>query len=1432
MRTSNIYDGVDRILAAPRSRRRSLRPSTVGVSAASFALLAFALLVFAPGASASKQVVDFFGGEGTLGGQFTEAHGVAVNSTGAGGVPAGTVYVTDGGLAEFGPTERGNRVERFTRNDNGTPADTTDDSYEFVSAWGAGVETGGGEYQICTVAADCRAGTAEGGNGSLSGDGAVGVAAGIAVDQETGNVYVLDSGASRTGGDNFRVNVYTAAGAFLRSFGWDVVESGPDNAGTGYEVCTATAGDVCKAGTAGSGVGQLGIRTSAGVPAPGGIAVSPPDGNPASGTVFVADGFNDRVDTYGLDGASPSSFGSATQFPEGIQAVAVDSRGVVYAYGQRALGVQRYDSENADGGGIGFLEPIFGQTNEVQRIEVTATGGQFRLSFEGSSTGDLAFNADSQTVRQALEGLPSIGPGNVGVFANRNGPQGIPSYEITFQGARAHSNVEQLTASNGSTPLSGGSIGVVTVFQGTDGPLAGTPETLAVDPDSDATGPETDVLYVAGSRGIQQFGPSDPPGLSSPPSAADATHATSPFIQQFKGGLAIDELVGRIYVAAEGLSSGFSAPGVYVVDTAGPPPTASLDSLSGVTAHGLIAHATIDPNGPPNTQYHFEYSTDGAHWTSTPSVVLGHQETPQSIEATIEPSPAGLEPNTSYRVRLVAGRKTENPIVTPSLTATTEPAPPLVETTGAPVWGTGTARLSGRVDPQNSTTTYRFEYGTQGPCDSNPCASTAAKPAGAGNETELIAEEVGGLEPATTYHYRLVAEGGGTAAGGDMTVTTRGSEALNHGNFPGPPGSDRAYEMVSLADTSGNPVGFASGFAADGNTALYGIFGGTPLADSGGAFSLYYATRPPGEHPETGWRTSVITPPRERLTGTQWLVFSTLASSDLSRVFAVNTEIDRSHPSIWRLNPGGGAESLFTPVPPQTVTSPNGAPGSGVQTYGFAADGSRAIAALEGGVVDPAYPAAGGAPNFYDLDHSPPRLVSLLPGNVPAGCGVSGGGAFLASNAQISHFVSADGSLVFFPSSGGRCGGPSQVYMREIAQEETKLISGPPIQGPICRASFLKATATAAFFVTSTDLDSADTADGGCSPANNDVYRYDLATGAFECVTCVAARIPAEVKGEDQNAIYVSDDGSRVYFSSERRLAAGAPEGRMGIYRVDVASRKLALVAAASTHIGPANTDVFLSPDGSKLVFRSAEASLDPLGGASTNGGTRQYYLYDDASRSLTCVSCPPDGEPPLGNAAEFRQQSGGTNVSPIADGGDFAFATETPLVGADQNTPASPEPNSSLGGSYFAGTDVYEWRDGRPLLVTDGLTHWSYPPPAVQGISHSGRDLFFTAAAQYTPDALDANVRLYDARIGGGIAFPAPAKPCPLEVCQGTPKGAPEEQAPGTSDYRGAGNPAPPTRRCAKGKVRRHGRCVRKTRRPRRQKHANGANRNRRTHR
>jgi hypothetical protein len=1405
-------------LSQPRRRqRRRLGIDLTRVQLSVTLIAAFFVLLWTPVAQASKQAVDFIGGSGTLGGEFGfEQGGIAVSETGAGPADAGDIYVAD---------PPNNRIQRFGRDDNGTPANADDDTYFFISAWGIDVDSqapGDSEYEVCVVASQCQKGTASAVNGGL----AALQKNGLALDQDTGNLYVSDAG-------NYRVSVYSGDGTFLRSFGYDVVASGPGNIGTGYEVCVMADEDVCKAGLLGSGAGQIGAGTPPHFFDKGavGIAVSAPDGNPATGTVFLADAGNRRIDSYSLDGASPSSFG-AGQFPVSLlgvgqflepMMVAVDSRGIVYVEGGSTGNhrIERYDTLGVNGEGVGFIVPILFPQNDVQLLKEEATAGQFRLTFKGFTTGDLPFNASGAQISTALQALPSIGAGNVNLQQLNLG--GIESFRIDFRGTLAVSDQPLIIVSNGTTPLTG-SVSITTEWNGHPGLAPPTgPNALAVDPDTDGAGPDTDVLYAdRGSaqfgRQIQQLGPLNPAGVSAPPPAVDDTHGTNG-VHGSADGLAAEPSTGRLYVATEGIAG----PGVYVLDNASlTSPTVTLDPIDGITSTSADLHATIDPNGPPATRYHFEYVDDATYQASgfteaksLPEQFLGTQEDPQAVTEHLEPPPVGLDPNTEYHVRVVAKRKLDPPVISNELIFTTLGTPPLVETAGAPVRTTATAQLNGRVTPLGTATTYHFEYGT----DQSYGQSTTPMPAGSGLLTLLVAEEIEGLAPDTTYHYRLVADNGvgSPATGADMTVHTRASNQLpgQSDEFPGPPGSDRAWEQVSIAESSGNPVSVISetAFSDDGDRAAYSIAGGTPTSPTGSFESFYFAQRTP-----VGWQPVSLLPPREQMIGQIWRGF--YGTDDLSQVITGNSEgtlVDLERTSLWQLSPEAGPSLLY------------GLP-RGSETFGLSADGSLAVVP-EGEALDPDYPALprGG---LYDVSSSPPRLLSLLPDDQPAPCGVE----ITQQVQKEERWMSPDGSLVYFqtrPGSpcDGAVGPPLQLYVRDLASEQTKLISGPALSGGDCGGGLVKAIGGAVFFVTATRLVAEDPAECG-DPNAFDVYRYDTNDDSLDCVTCV---IPGFSVGVNTGAtgllggpseVAVSGDGSRLYFTSDRHLVAGSPPvGQRGVYRVEVESGDLDYVAPR-VNIGTARSDVALSSDGSTLAFTSDGAELNPLGGVSDNGGGIQYYRYDDNDRSLVCVSCPQDGSKPSAESSSFLQpaQSGAFHLNNRAlskDGGTIAFSTPVALVGADQNTPGA-------GQSPGAGEDVYEWRDGRQILVTDGLTNWPIAPLGL-GVSADGSDVYFIAAAALTPDAPDALVRLYDARIGGGFHFPKPPPPCPLEVCQGTPKGAPEEQPPGTSDFRGPGNPGATTRplRCPKGKrkVRRKGkvRCVKRQR---------AANQNRRAHR
>lgn len=113
--------------------------------------------------------------------------------------------------------------------------------------------------------------------------------------------------------------------------------------------------------------------------------------------------------------------------------------------------------------------PYAGRTNEVQLATITGgpTGGTFTLSFEGSTTAAIAFNATAATVRAALEALPAVSPGDVTVTGSAGGP-----YTVTFLNNLAGTDVATMTASGAS--LTGGTAPGVTITTPTPGANTGT----------------------------------------------------------------------------------------------------------------------------------------------------------------------------------------------------------------------------------------------------------------------------------------------------------------------------------------------------------------------------------------------------------------------------------------------------------------------------------------------------------------------------------------------------------------------------------------------------------------------------------------------------------------------------------------------------------------------------------------------------------------------------------------------------------------------------------------------------------------------------------------------------------------------------------------------------------------------------------------------
>jgi hypothetical protein len=96
-------------------------------------------------------------------------------------------------------------------------------------------------------------------------------------------------------------------------------------------------------------------------------------------------------------------------------------------------------------------------------------------------------------------------------------------------------------------------------------------------------------------------------------------------------------------------------------------------------------------------------------------------------------------------------------------------AGPKATTGGAHNVTYGAASVNGTVNPGGGATSYYFQYGPTRAYG----AQTGIGSAGAGDKGVSVSVTLGGLQPLTVYHYRLVAvNGAGTSFGDDRTFQT------------------------------------------------------------------------------------------------------------------------------------------------------------------------------------------------------------------------------------------------------------------------------------------------------------------------------------------------------------------------------------------------------------------------------------------------------------------------------------------------------------------------------------------------------------------------------------------------------------------------------------------------------------------------------------
>ena len=1258
---------------------------------------------------------------------------------------------------------------------------------------------------------------------------------GIAADSHNGHVFVADS-------FNHRIDELNPLGQFVKAWGWDVVASGPGNAGNGFEICVPENGDTCKAGSEGTGAGQFG--------SPQGVALD------SAGNLYVVDHglpSNRRVQKFSPTGQFLLMFGGEVNKTRSEEVGSTEAqRNLCTA----ASGdVCQKGSEGTGNGQFEFSEAVFGSFITIDDKGTEAT------------TDDRVYVGDQNRIQvfdsggDYLESLPLPGQTVQSLATDSAGDL------YAVYGTAVHK------LSPAGTPLS--------------------PETFEIPKltPSETPGPTAVAIDAAGQ--VYVFGPTT--------SSVSSGFPRDPIIEFDPAGNIIDEFgkgeFDRSTGLATNLCAGSEAPGNLFVSNFGAESflraygtnpngcfRARTLPASDVEETAAALHGSVNPSGELSSECRFRYGT-----TTEYGATVACAESPAAIGSGTAPVPVhaqlgSLAKGTVYHFRLLA--KVKGVAEAGSDEAFKTLGPPVISADQTVGSAYTEATLRALVNPEGFATTYHFEYTTQAEFEAHGFeGAQSTKELNVGNDRKehAVLANLTGLTPGSAYRWRILAtNSSGVATGQDHGVNTYRTftpqtDCPNQAfrtAASAPLPDCRAYEMVSPVAKNGanirsglagagDPGGYVQA-AADGEriayAATFASFAGQP---NSGTYNQYLAARQAG----VGWSNQGIRPP---VAGLAVLIREFMAfSPDLCSAWMYvhqttppSPDAPDGYPSlIRRQNCGagaGGLESLVhspPPLPPGTLYVDDNS------VQGFSADSSHAFFTARAKLNDDA--AEGTKAQIYDYDRTggPLALVSVLPGGEAAASDSAVGGGPVGN---LERAVSSDGSRVYWTASAFN--GEGTIYLR--LHPEQGIVSGE------CGKKGTKActvpvsnTAISRYWTASADGSKALYGKGSPGASDEDLYEFDL--GRYEAGEEASRLIAHHVLG----VAGASADLSRVYFvSTDALLGAGqnsegdeAQAGQANLYLAEgggfsfIATLVAGDVGASEpgaeavpyivTSQGPYQRATRVSPDGARIAFNSRAPLSDYDNTGEEGKPAVEVYTYA-AGGKLLCVSCSPSGARPS-STPEMRLPYAGlaqrspTKVPAAAwiptwehalhasnvlseGGGRLFFNSNDALLPRDTN----------------GAQDVYEWEaPGVGRCNTEDPSYFSQNGGCLYLISSGesseesefweaspdGRDVFFNTPSSLLPQD-PGSIDLYDARVNGGFPQPAENPPCEGESCQ-SPPSAPNDPTPASAAFRGAGNLAPKTARksCRKGKVKRRGRCVNRHRKAAKHKRKRDANANRR---
>jgi hypothetical protein len=671
-------------------------------------------------------------------------------------------------------------------------------------------------------------------------------------------------------------------------------------------------------------------------------------------------------------------------------------------------------------------------------------------------------------------------------------------------------------------------------------------------------------------------------------------------------------------------------------------------------------------------------------------------------------------------------------------------------------------------------THYHFQYVGQEEFAASgwtEAAETSPVSLSAGNSAQDVSQNVPGLKPGETYHFRLVAT---STFPGSPVVTAEEQTLLAPAPAPVEEtgvcpnaqfrtGSSenlpdcRAYEQVTPVDKEGATEVFKPELPVINGGTLYGEdgdhfmveatstkWGSTPRSGQG----PYFFTR----NPQTGWQmTAAASQPEAGVNHYEMnlvnpdLTAVGLTSSWTTGKTSANSATD-SETVEYKAGPPGG--------PYTTISTPRKDEGAWVAA---SEDFSKLILSSEDRSLAAQTSTTRHGLDLYEVSGGEVRQLNVQTGGATIGtCGAlmasgSKEGGDLEGHLSSRHAVSADGSRVLFEAvPGNDCEGETKsLYMRE---------------------------------------NGAETVDIG-------VYKFVAADAAD-------AQLLLE-RGSGEFFLYETESGSAKLLATPAELAE--VEERLGLK-----GRYSYFEATEFLGFHPGGTE---RP---WVEYRSAGGRevVNP-GGQYAN----QLWRYDHVEHLFECISCasPFNPEPRLSvgeggaNDAIEQTRDGTPSHAAFSQDGDYAFFdTPAALVPQDVNGEVHHEPTNgddvptACGGekcleperpNATPSNDIYEWRkdgvqgcahvQGCLSLITPGRDGFLVE---LIGTTPSGDDVFFYTNSQLVPRDNDTAGDIYDARIDGGFAEPTNPIECEGDSCS-TPFAAPNDLTPSSATFHGAGD-------------------------------------------